>query len=234
MKILTTQNAKIRKGEKLGYLTLGVHLAPSKLSGYNTCLWASNGCAMSCLNTSGHGAFSSVQAARIAKTKMLFQDKDCFMAQLKKEISAAERKAEKAGLKLAIRLNLTSDIPWEKMECDGQTIMEAFPDTTFYDYTKSRARVENAIKGKLPSNYSLTFSRSESNEKEVHHLLALGANVAVVFRGQLPATYAGRPVISGDESDTRFLDPKNVIVGLLQKGKAKQDTTGFVVDGLTS
>ena len=44
----------------------------------------------------------------------------------------------------------------------------------------------------------------------------------------MPETYLGRPVFNGDESDLRFLDPKNVIVGLYAKGKAKKDTTGFV------
>ena len=56
-----------------------------------------------------------------------------------------------------------------------------------------------------------------------------GMNVAVVFRKELPATYLGRKVINGDETDLRFLDEKNVIVGLKAKGKAKKDTSGFVV-----
>ena len=46
----------------------------------------------------------------------------------------------------------------------------------------------------------------------------------------LPETFLGRPVINGDKDDLRFLDPKNVIVGLYAKGKAKKDTSGFVID----
>jgi hypothetical protein len=45
----------------------------------------------------------------------------------------------------------------------------------------------------------------------------------------LPTVYLGRPVFNGDESDLRFLDPKGVVVGLYAKGKAKKDTSGFVV-----
>jgi hypothetical protein len=52
--------------------------------------------------------------------------------------------------------------------------------------------------------------------------------VAVVF-DKLPETYLGKPVIDGDVSDLRFLDPKGVIVGLKAKGKAKKDSSGFVV-----
>jgi hypothetical protein len=32
-----------------------------------------------------------------------------------------------------------------------------------------------------------------------------------------------------DETDLRFLDKGNVIVGLKAKGKAKKDTSGFVI-----
>jgi hypothetical protein len=35
-------------------------------------------------------------------------------------------------------------------------------------------------------------------------------------------------VFNGDDSDLRFLDPKNSIIGLYAKGKAKKDTSGFV------
>lgn len=42
--------------------------------------------------------------------------------------------------------------------------------------------------------------------------------------------YLGREVIDGDKHDLRFLDKQNVVVGLLAKGKAKQDATGFVID----
>lgn len=57
-----------------------------------------------------------------------------------------------------------------------------------------------------------------------------GNNVAVVFRGPLPKTWANRRVIDGDRDDLRFLDPMGVIVGLKAKGRAKHDESGFVVD----
>ncbi len=60
-------------------------------------------------------------------------------------------------------------------------------------------------------------------------MLSNGINVAVVFKDKLPAEFLGFPVIDGDISDTRFLDSQGVIVGLKAKGKAKQDTSGFVV-----
>jgi hypothetical protein len=235
IKLLTESNQKIRKGEKLGFFTVGLHLAPAKLAGLdiNTCLWASNGCEASCLNTSGHGAFSTVQESRIRKTHFFWFARFQFLRQLIVEIESAKRKAARKSLTLAVRLNLTSDVMWETVEDEfGKTIFDHFPGVIFYDYTKGRVRMENFLSGKFPRNYSLTFSRSESNEKDVEKITLAGGNVAVVFRGKLPETYKGKKVISGDESDARFTDPKNVIIGLVQKGKAKKDTSGFVVSTL--
>jgi hypothetical protein len=81
----------------------------------------------------------------------------------------------------------------------------------------------------MPANYHLTFSRSESNQAECEQVLKAGGNVAVVFEKTLPATYLGYKVINADETDLRFTDEKNVIVGLKAKGKAKKDDKGFVV-----
>jgi hypothetical protein len=55
-------------------------------------------------------------------------------------------------------------------------------------------------------------------------------NLAVVFRGTMPEKFLGRKVINGDKDDLRFLDPKNVVVGLKAKGKARKDNSGFVIE----
>jgi hypothetical protein len=57
-----------------------------------------------------------------------------------------------------------------------------------------------------------------------------GYPMAVVFRGELPTDFMGRKVIDGDISDLDNLRAGHVVVGLRAKGKAKKDTTGFVVD----
>jgi hypothetical protein len=230
MKLLTTSNTKIKKGEALGFQTFGIHLAPANLSGFNVCKDASAGCASACLNTAGHGIFSTVQEARIKKTKLFFKDKAFFMSQLTKEIASAVKSASKKNLIPCFRLNLTSDLPWEKILFNGKSIFDAFPLVQFYDYTKSPSRMTSFLSGELPANYHLTFSRSESNEPLVAAVLASGGNVAVVFRGKLPKKWKNKRVVSGDESDLRFNDPKNVVIGLVEKGKAKKDFSGFVVE----
>lgn len=235
-KLLTTGNPKVAKGLSLGYLTNILHLAPFKLSGRNVCPMATAGCAAACLNTAGRGGIikrgettNAIQIARIRKTDWFFNERAAFMHTLVREIRNAIKLAAKHGLTAVFRLNGTSDIRWEAVPVSvkGVTydnIMLAFPDVQFYDYTKIPNRRD------LPANYHLTFSLAESNEDNAKIALANGYNVAAVFRKNLPATFLGKPVINGDETDLRFRDAKGVIVGLKAKGKGKKDTTGFVKD----
>ena len=235
--LLTAGNSKIVKGEKLGYLTKGIHLAPANLSGYEVCRWRSKGCTLACLNTAGRGQMQNTQDARIKKTKLFFEDTLAFLAKLEKEIASTIKSAIKKEMEAVFRPNLTSDLMFEEIEnADGQTLMQRFPETQFYDYTKSFQRMAKFINcsPEFPSNYHLTFSRSEHNETLCDMVLQMGGNVAVVFRDQLPKTWKGFEVINGDENDLRFRDKSGVVVGLIEKGLAKKDQTGFVQEGVNS
>jgi hypothetical protein len=234
-KILTAGNTKIVKGEELGYLTKGIHFAPADLSGHEVCSWRSKGCTFACLNTAGRGQMQFTQDSRIAKTKRFFEDRLAFMSQLVSEIGNAIKLATKKEMTACFRPNLTSDLTWEDIaDGNGDTILEKFSQTQFYDYTKSFGRMAQFLNGKMPSNYHLTFSRSEHNETLCDMVLQMGGNVAVVFRDQLPATWKGFEVVNGDKNDLRFLDKSGVVVGLIEKGLAKKDETGFVQEGINS
>jgi hypothetical protein len=229
-KILTTSNDKILKSLGLGYLTFGIHFAHSDLSGFDVCPDASEGCKMSCLDFAGRGQQGNVKEARIKKTQEFFANISSFMENLIAEIQKAINYAEKKNLKACFRLNLTSDIKWERIKHDGKTIFQHFPNHQFYDYTKSVSRMGLGI-----PNYHLTFSRSENQTNHAHCALTLkaGFNVAAVFSTQkgfdLPSHYNGFEVIDGDKHDLRFLDKQRVIVGLRAKGPARQDKSGFVI-----
>ena len=223
MKLLSTANTKIKKGEKYGWTTFGLSFAPANLSGKQLCPHRSAGCEFSCLNTAGMGVFSNVQEARIAKTKYFIDERLVFISQLKRELVAAEKHAKKIGMKIAVRLNVLSDLPWYNI-----IEMSDYPNIQFYDYTPNLERMIQFLQKKLPKNYHLTFSRKENNQNKVELISSMGGNVAVVF-DKLPKTYLGKKVVDGDESDLRFLDEKNVIVGLKAKGKGKKDNSGFVI-----
>ena len=233
MSLLTVGNPKLLKGQKKGYLSSVLHLAPANLSGKEVCPKRTAGCTAACLNTAGRGGIfkkgettNVIQQARIRKTKMFFEARQDFMHGLVNEIQKTIKKAEKQGLIPVFRLNGTSDIAWEKYEVmlSGKNIFQLFPEVQFYDYTKIVGRKVSHIK-----NYHLTFSNADGNINDVLKAKANGMNIAVVFRKELPAKYLGMTVVNGDETDLRFLDPKGVIVGLKAKGKAKKDVSGFVV-----
>jgi hypothetical protein len=239
MNLLSTGNPKVLKGLAQGYNTYILHLAPADLSGYETCAKRTLGCTAACLNLAGRGGMfkrgettNVIQQARIRKTKMFFEDRITFMNLLVKDIELGIKQSKRLGLTPVFRLNGTSDLAFEKYEVNrnGQTysnIFRAFPEVTFYDYTKILGRKISNL-----ANYSLTFSAADGNDVDVYRAITQGYNVATVFglkkTEPMPETYLGRPVFNGDESDLRFLDPKGVVVGLYAKGKAKKDTTGFV------
>ncbi|MHC4301616.1 MAG: GP88 family protein [Planctomycetota bacterium] len=247
--LLTTGNPKTEKGNGLGYLTAILHLAPATMSGHNVCPWSSAGCRAACLNTAGRGGIQKsgvdpivcqdvslapnnlIQLARIRRTNLFYSCRQTFLAKLHKEIRQHVKRAEKHNLAPAVRLNGTSDLPWEKID---PTLFSEFPTVQFYDYTKGFSRMVEYCAGDLPTNYSLTFSKSETNEPECRVVLKHGGNVAVVFNtkksADLPEGYLGSRVVDGDVSDLRFLDGDGVVVGLRAKGRAKSDESGFVVD----
>ena len=229
--ILNVQaSAKIVKSETVGQITAIFYGAPSTVSGYDVCAFASDGCREACLYSAGRGVMNMVQAARIRKTKMFFEDRRGFMPQVIKDIEALIRKAKRENLTPSVRMNGTSDIKWEKISCGcHKNLMEHFPASLiWYDYTKVPIRYRQ----NLPENYSLTFSLNESNLDEALEALAMGTNVAAVFRldhlGNLPEFFHGYRVIDGDKHDARYLDAKGVVVGLKAKGDAIIDTSGFV------
>lgn len=235
-------DSKTVKGEKLGYLTGILYLAPGDLSGREVCPMATAGCRASCLGAhAGRVTFlPAIMQSRLAKTDWYFDDRTSFMTQIVKDIETLVRKAEREGLTPVVRLNGSSDIPWERVEFEHQgnmwNVFSLFPDVQFYDYTKRSNRKD------LPFNYHLTFSLAEDNDAAAYEALGNGMNVAAVFhvvpeeftfgpRSAMDTVSIMYPVIDGDKSDLRFLDEApafGCIVGLKAKGAAKKDTSGFV------
>ena len=232
--LLTRNNHKTIKGEKLGYITYILYMSPytQNSKGVNLCPHASAGCSAACLFKSGFGGmYSAVEQGRINKTEWYLTNRSEFMNTLDSEISAAIKRHEGKAI-VTFRLNGTSDIRWEKIKVrEGKNLFELYPNVQFYDYTKNPKRFDVG----LPANYHLTFSRSETNHKEAMKLLAKGYNVAMVFN-KVPETFEGYTVVNGDETDLRFKDAKGVIVGLKYKkltGKGVDNklafTTGFAI-----
>lgn len=218
MKLLAT-NTKLDKAVP-GWKILGLSLAPHTLGGGPTlCPYSTAECRAVCLGTeAGLNILETALAAKVARTQLWLSDPEAFKAQLATEIHYARRSAIKAGLKLAVRLNVYSDIVWEREFPD---LFEAYDDVAFYDYTKWPQRFNR------PKNYHLTYSFSGTNASKLAaaEYIRNGINVAVVFPGELPPWYEPPfpavgflPVLNGDLNDFRPADPKPAIVGLTFKG----------------
>lgn len=221
-------NAKTVKGDGSEYLTAIMYLSPAdKVEGINVCPMAVlAGCKAGCLDEAGRGQMNVVQRGRMRKTILWRDFPEVFLAQLREDLDKFQRYCKKRGIKPCVRLNGTSDIRWE----NHIDMAVEYPDIQFYDYTKD----VNRLNKQLPNNYHLTMSYSEASNRYSHMVLdnmGRGRNMAVVFRHKedIPEKFMGFTVVDGDKDDLRFLDPKGVVVALYAKGKAKQDTSGFVV-----
>ena len=242
-------NAKTIKGDGSEYLTAILYMTPWKVmvdgKAFNSCPMAEQAsCIDACLYTAGRGQMTNVQTARQRKAQWFYRDRESFMDQLIADVIKFVNYCQKRNIQPCIRLNGTTDIRWETIKVKGwsyaydedidndieaKNIIELFPEVQWYDYTKISNRKTKHLK-----NYHLTWSYSGANvdySAKLQDALDNGMNAAVVFRKEykLPE-WRGINVTDGDKDDLRFLDPCNSIVALYAKGKAKKDTTGFVVD----
>lgn len=233
-RLFSTDSPKAIKAEAYGYLNAIHYLAPSTMGGVgNLCSHASEGCIALCLgHYSGQASMvadlehgdNPTRKSRRDKAVLFMRERKAYIAALDKDITRLEHRAAKLGKLLCVRLNGSSDIAWERV---APQLFANHPTVQFVDYTKNPSRMT----ANLPSNYWLTFSRSETNEAHCVTVLNRGYNVAVVFAGDKPDMWLTFPTIDGDTHDLRHLDQRGgYVVALTPKGrKAKHDTSGFVV-----
>lgn len=210
MKLLAT-NYKLEKSVP-GWKITGLSLAPHSLGGVNLCPYSTVECRNVCLGTeAGLNRLDSAIAGKLKRTALWNDHPERFKAQLASEIQRARRSAHALNLKLAVRLNVYSDIVWEQQFPE---LFEAFHDVQFYDYTKWPARTDR------PPNYHITYSftGTTASTRTMAEYRAAGINAAVIFPGALPKTYDGVPVVNGDLNDFRPGDPTPCVVGLTFKG----------------
>jgi len=222
-KSLLSSSAKSKKCDRVGVSERILFLTPGLL-----CRYATPGCRAACLgHSSGRMQMPTHALARDRRTALYLESPDFFLQMLKVELSLFERHAHQRGLKPAIRLNGSSDLPWEDLHPD---IFTGFPGIQFFDYTKSVSRMSRFLdRTAWPANYYLTFSAHSENPIQAADVLKRGGTAALVFWPTLPSSFWGFPVIDGEEHDARFLDPSAALVGLRAKGLARRDVSGFTV-----
>ena len=131
---------------------------------------------------------------------------------------------KKNNVNPSARLNVLSDIPYEKTD-----IFNMFEEIYFYDYTKRANRLDTCNKIK---NYKLMFSYSGKKEyqKQVSRAIEFNNPIAVVFKNEFPKMFLNRPVFNGDLSDIDNSTKDNYIIALKAKGSlARNSFNDFVV-----
>ncbi len=231
-------SGKLSKSEKKNNtLTYCIYLAPANTSGYNVCTHSTPECRKGCLATSGRARMefirgnTKIKNARIKKAKLFFEQRDFFMKWLSAEIASTKMIAENKKMNVAIRLNGTSDIDWNKVKLNNKSIFQHFSNIDFYDYTKDKNRFKNK-----PQNYYLTLSYTGRNWNDCVEVMKQGYNVAMVFNipphKSLPKEYKGYKVIDGDITDLRIKDKKGVIVGLHWKNIGDKKTNDEIKESI--
>jgi hypothetical protein len=225
-KLLTAANSKTPKGEKSGYFSAILYLAPHTLGGGATlCPYSTPACREMCLAGAGMSGLPRQLQAKLNRTHLFNTDRDLFMVRLRADLAKLWRIAQVEGLRPAIRLNGTSDVLWERVSPShgDVNLMKVYPWLQFYDYTKVPLHMRRAA-----PNYHLTFSIDgpDTIGAGLDYLRA-GHSVAVVVPAETKDAWAGYDLqiggdvfqlIDGDEHDLRFLDPPGSIILLKPKG----------------
>lgn len=218
---LTTNSVKAEKAIKFNYLNAIQYLAPSTMSGIEHCPCKTSQCdpleGGACLVMTGQLGMSTGLKAVISRSLYLAKytktHKDLILSEITKHYYSAKAKNKK----LAIRLNGTSDLPFETKKYNQllQAIESCFPSVALYDYTKIPVRASKAYHRKKGlKNYTVCYSYDGGNKRYCKDLLREGGTISVIFANEIPESLWGYLVIDGDESDLRFLDSPGSIVGL--------------------
>lgn len=227
-KALLTDGKSNTKTAKNSMKSYYLSLQPTDLNSKkeNLCKFSTKECRTACLQFAGRQSFNNVVQSRSRKTEFFVQHKNEFLRKLWFELEKLNNVPEK----VAVRLNLLSDVDWEEQYNEiFRWTLGAFKNIQFYDYTKDHLKVKHHYL----KNYDFTLSFSGHNWIHCEEVLKNKvANVAVVFKNVVPSTWNGFTVLNGDQSDERFLEGKGVIIGLKYKTPkgVKYEKTKFVID----
>ena len=250
------ENHKTQTSAGVGYKTIGLSLAPSHHSGYkhDMCPNASKECRENCLGLKAGGnrqfPFATLRS-KILRTQFLHEHPEEAARLMHHEITQNEKAANAIGYKSGIRLNVTSDVPYEHLMprkfFDAHQDSADKPGSQFYDYTKMHGRLGHKD---IPPNYALALSHTgtghgESNDKQAIKHLNNGGVVAMVYqRGKgvphpthVEDVQTGKRwrIANGDSDDNVFdrhasigvPHSEGVVSGLALKGVTNKDAGHF-------
>lgn len=248
---LLSANSKLRKapGKAGRYRAIGLAMAPANYSGRELCVWRTDGCTLACNGFwSGMNVTISTRLALIGRALLWNNFRSLFVEKLFRELSNFDKLCARNGVLPAVRLNVSTDIVWERLLPE---LFTEFPTLNLYDYTKALPKHRPT----LPRNYTLCHSFNErTTSADVRDIVDSGRNVVIAFDsayapqrklwGALPASVRFTndsgldfelPVINADRHDIRLtaVDGRGVVQGLHGKsGRSRVDSavdSGFML-----
>jgi hypothetical protein len=177
---LLSANSKLKKlpGRAGKYRAIGCALAPFRFASaaHNLCTWATAGCVEACNGLfAGMNVTPSTRFALIGRARLYLEFRELFKRKLRAEVAAFVKLCTRRGRIPAIRLNVSSDIVWEKIFPE---LFAEFPTADFYDYSKGLPKHRK----NLPANYSIVHSWSENTTfADIENIFAVGRNVIMAF-----------------------------------------------------
>ena len=186
-----------------------------------------NGCASSCLYTAGRGKFASIRAGRVARTRFMVTYPAHFLVMVAGNLKAIAKRSRNAGTSPWVRLNGTSDVPWERSQAGRQLIRYGQSlGIGFGDYTKFPAAERD--REPYPS-YMLARSAwpTQKSAEEVIELWRSGESVSVVVDDiELLIALGTLGIVSADKSDEWLRLPEPTIGVLSPKGDLRSGEPG--------
>jgi hypothetical protein len=176
---------------------------------------------------------------KILRAHYLYEHPEHAARLIDHEVGEHKKAAASKGMKAGVRLNITSDIPYERLM--PKKFFDKHKDVQFYDYTKIPGRLGHE---KLPKNYHLSLSHTgtghpESNDTQaIAHLNKGGVLAMVYHRGKshpvpthVEDVQTGKrwPVVNGDQDDNTFDRHK---MGKVPKGQGV--VSGLKVKGVSN
>lgn len=220
----------------------GVEIADAPKVG-NWCVGSSWACRRACLIGVGNNYTQGSFKTKFAKCMALKQDPVAFCAALAMNCAIFGKKEKRAGRQAFVRLNMLSDIPWEVVFPD---LFKIVPECLYYDYTKvdvSRRSIpknydltfsyngmnEGAVRRALEGGHriAVVFVSADPRRTQPRTVKTVAnwrldyAEIAEMFgtttRDPFGANVGEVPLVDGDSSDFRAVDPAPSIVALSYK-----------------
>jgi len=215
---LFSQNAKMRKTADAHEIDLYNFGIPAFMSttGLKTCPNAAS-CVKGCYARQGAYAWSNVSQAYEARLAVTRQDDAALV--LGAEIESLLAKATKRGRRLVLRIHDSGDFYSAQYQLLWYHIARAFPDVTFYAYTKQVAQ-SLGLETVRPANFELIFSQGGKQDKYINPKM----RHARVFASHAELTQNG--YIDASNDDMLALS-SNHHVGLVYHGAKSYSNTNW-------